>query len=59
MTTSSREFKLNDIIKKYSDTDIEIQFFKQNPVGKLYERLGFQKTGETQFHYQMRKHKKM
>ena len=50
---------LNDIIKKYSDTDIEIQFFKQNPVGKLYERLGFQKTGETQFHYQMRKHKKM
>lgn len=48
---------LKDIIDRYSDTDIEIQFFKQNPVGNLYERLGFEKSGETQFHYQMIKPK--
>lgn len=48
---------LKDIIATYSNTDIEIQFFKQNPVGALYERLGFEKSGETQFHYQMVKPK--
>ena len=31
----------------------EIQYFKQNPVGKLYEKLGFVSNGETEFHYQM------
>lgn len=45
---------LKDILEKYNDTDIEIQYFKQNPVGVLYERLGFEKSGETNFHYQMR-----
>ena len=45
---------LKDILEKYNDTDIEIQYFKQNPVGALYERLGFEKSGETNFHYQMR-----
>lgn len=44
---------LKNILEKYSDTNIEIQYFKQNPVGNLYERLGFKKSGETEFHYQM------
>lgn len=48
---------LQDILKEYENTDIEIQYFKQNPVGKLYERLGFVPSGETKFHYQMIKHK--
>lgn len=48
---------LKDIIEKYKDKDIEIQYFKQNPVGKLYERLGFIHSGETEFHYQMIKEK--
>lgn len=44
---------LNNIISKYNENDIKIQYFKQNPVGKLYERLGFVPNGETEFHYQM------
>ena len=44
---------LKDIIEKNNDRDIEIQYFKQNPVGKLYERLGFIANGETEFHYHM------
>lgn len=48
---------LRDILEKNSDKDIKLQFFKQNPVGVLYERLGFEKSGETEFHYQMVKKK--
>ncbi len=48
---------LKDMLEKYSDTNIEIQYFKQNPVGNLYERLGFEKSGETNFHHQMVKPK--
>ena len=48
---------LKDIIEKNGDRDIKLQFFKQNPVGILYERLGFEKSGETEFHYQMIKKK--
>ena len=48
---------LKDILDKNSDKDIKLQFFKQNPVGVLYERLGFEKYGETEFHYQMIKKK--
>ena len=44
---------LNNIIEKYKDKNIEIQYFKNNPVGALYERLGFVLNGETEFHYQM------
>ena len=44
---------LKDILEENKDKDIEIQYFKQNPVGRLYERLGFVSSGETQFHYQM------
>ena len=49
---------LKGILEKYSNTDIEIQYFKQNPVRKLYNRLGFKAIGETQFHYKMIKLKK-
>lgn len=48
---------LKDILEENKDKDIEIQYFKQNPVGKLYERLGFIANGETEFHYQMIKFK--
>lgn len=42
---------LNDIldIKK----DIVLQYFKCNPVGNLYKRLGFIPTGENDNHYKM------
>lgn len=46
---------LKDIIELHKEQDLHIQYFKQNPVGKLYERLGFIPTGETEFHYQMMK----
>lgn len=46
---------LKEKLEEYKDRDIEIQYFKQNPVGSLYERLGFVPNGETQFHYQMMK----
>lgn len=44
---------LKGILEKYNDTDIEIQYFKQNPAGALYKRLGFEESGETNFHYKM------
>ena len=49
---------LKSIINEYSDKNIEIQYFKQNPVGNLYKKLGFEPNGETEFHYQMIKRKK-
>lgn len=48
---------LKDIIELHKDQDLHIQYFKQNPVGKLYERLGFISNGETKYHYQMFKSK--
>ena len=44
---------LKDVMQHYADKNIHIQCFKQNPVGKLYERLGFVANGETKTHYQM------
>ena len=44
---------LKDVLSENNDKEINIQYFKQNPVGKLYERLGFRSSGETTFHYQM------
>ena len=44
---------LEDIIKENQERNIKLQYFKQNPVGKLYERLGFVLVGQTEFHYQM------
>ena len=48
---------LKSVINGYSDKNIEIQYFKQNPVGNLYKKLGFEPNGETEFHYQMIKRK--
>lgn len=48
---------LKDVMKLHCNQDLHIQYFKQNPVGKLYERLGFIPCGETEFHYQMMKPK--
>lgn len=48
---------LKDILEKNKDKNIHIQYFKQNPVGNLYTRLGFKANGETKTHYQMIKRK--
>ena len=48
---------LKDKIDENKNRDIEIQYFKQNPVGSLYKRLGFIPNRETEFHYQMIKPK--
>ena len=46
---------LKDIIEKNKERNIKLQYFKKNPVGKLYERLGFILVSETKYHYQMEK----
>lgn len=46
---------LQNVITEHADKDIHLQYFKQNPVGRLYERLGFQRIGETSYHYQMKR----
>ena len=48
---------LKEKLEENKGRDIAIQYFKQNPVGTLYERLGFVLNGETRFHYQMMRHK--
>ncbi len=50
---------LKNKLEEHKNQYIRIQFFKQNPVGKLYERLGFVPNGETEFHYQMIKPKQL
>ena len=47
---------LKDIIEIHKGQNIHIQFFKSNPVGNLYKRLGFEVLGETEYHYQMIKY---
>ena len=49
---------LEDALTNNRNKDIHLQFFKQNKVGKLYERLGFVLSGETEYHYQMTKYAK-
>lgn len=49
---------LKSVLNEDSDKNIEIQYFKQSPVGNLYKKLGFESNGETEFHYQMIKRKK-
>ena len=44
---------LKDIIAQNRGKEITLQYFKQNPAGRLYERLGFKLTGKTAYHYQM------
>ena len=48
---------LKDILEKNKDKNIHIQYFKQNPVGNLYTRLGFEANSETKTHYKMIKRK--
>ena len=45
---------LKSIIDFYKDKDIILRCFKQNPVINLYKRLGFEISGETEYHYLMR-----
>ena len=44
---------LQDILSENKDREVHLQYFKQNPVGTLYERLGFERCGETNSHYKM------
>lgn len=48
---------LKNILEKYKNYDIEIQYFKQNPVGNLYRKLGFISDKENEFHFTMIKPK--
>lgn len=41
---------LKDIMKIHENQDLHIQYFKQNPVGKLYKKLGFVHDYEKKFH---------
>lgn len=50
---------LKDIMRLHKNQDLHIQYFKQNPVGKLYERLGFIQDYEKEFHYVMFKPKEV
>lgn len=44
---------IKDIMELHKDQDLHIQYFKGNPAGELYKRLGFEPNGETENHYQM------
>lgn len=46
---------LKDIMKLHKNQNLHIQYFKQNPVGKLYKRLGFVPDYEKEYHYVMKK----
>lgn len=44
---------LNKLIAENRNKDITLQYFKQNPVGKLYSRLGFEFLEEKPYHIKM------
>ena len=44
---------LKNLIAENRDKDILLQYFKQNPVGKLYSRLGFEFLEEKPYHIKM------
>lgn len=46
---------LRELLSKNADKTVSLQYFKSNPVGRLYERLGFRRIGETAYHFQMMK----
>ena len=50
---------LKDILELHKEQDIHLQYFKSNPVKKLYEKLGFILDGKTDYHYQMIKENKI
>lgn len=46
---------LKEILFENKDKGIALQCFKENPVIKLYERMGFEKVGENDNHIKMKK----
>lgn len=44
---------LKEIISEQSGKDIYLRYFKQNPVVRLYKRLGFEIIEELPYHYKM------
>jgi ribosomal protein S18 acetylase RimI-like enzyme len=42
---------IRDIIKRNRNRNIDVKYFKKNPVGDLYRQLGFVPHGETKYHY--------
>lgn len=46
---------LREILGENKDKEIILQCFKENPVMKLYEKMGFKKINETETHYIMKK----
>lgn len=45
---------LKDIIAKHRHQDIYLRYFKQNPVERLYLRLGFEIIEEQPYHFKMK-----
>ena len=48
---------LKYFMELHKKQNLHIQYFKQNPVGVLYKRLGFVPDYEKDFHYVMKKTK--
>ncbi|MBE7074920.1 MAG: GNAT family N-acetyltransferase [Clostridiales bacterium] len=44
---------LKDILETHKNKDIYLRYFKQNPVAKLYKRLGFEMIEEMPYHFKM------
>lgn len=44
---------IKSLINEHKNQNIHLQYFKQNPVVKLYEKLGFEKTEQTTTHIKM------
>ena len=44
---------LEGVLDRAPRGGVGLQVFKNNPARRLYERLGFRVTGETDHHYQM------
>ena len=44
---------LKEIISEQRGKDIYLRYFKQNPVVRLYKRLGFEMIEELPYHYKM------
>ena len=44
---------LKDVLDEHKHQDIYLRYFKQNPVVKLYERLGFVMCEEMPYHFKM------
>jgi ribosomal protein S18 acetylase RimI-like enzyme/8-oxo-dGTP pyrophosphatase MutT (NUDIX family) len=45
---------IRDLLTEAGRRPVALQVLKVNPAGRLYQRLGFRVTGETDTHYQMR-----